>query len=59
MKEVIRKVEVVREVHVAEDPDKLNDTDIPTDEKGHYKIFDSVSNPDDPESRDALTHEFL
>ena len=37
--EVIKEVEVVREVHIREDADKIDNTDIPTDEKGDYMIF--------------------
>ena len=48
-------VEVVREVHIREDADKINDTDIDVDERGHYKIFDSLANPDEPESIDQLS----
>ena len=57
--EVIKEVEVVREVHIREDADKIDNTDISTDEKGNYVIFNSVSNPDDPESIDTLSDEFL
>ena len=55
----MKEVEVVREVHIREDADKIDNTDIPTDEKGNYIIFKQVSNPDDPESIDSLTDEFL
>jgi len=37
--EITRDVEVLKEVYIREDSDKLNDTNIPTDERGHYKIF--------------------
>ena len=37
--EVIKEVEVIREVHIREDADKINDTDISTDDKGDYMIF--------------------
>ena len=56
---MIKEVEVVREVHIREDADKIDNIDISTDEKGNYVIFNSVSNPDDPESTDSLTEEFL
>ena len=29
----------MREVHIREDADKIDNTDIPTDEKGNYIIF--------------------
>ena len=57
--EVIKEVEVVREVHFREDADKIDNTEISRDEKGDYRIFESVSNPDDAESTDILTEEFL
>jgi len=57
--EIFRDVEVIKEVQVREDSDKLNDTNIPTDERGHFKIFSSVSSSDDPASVDILTQEFL
>ena len=47
--EIVKEVEVVREVHIREDPDKLNDTNITRDEKGRYHIFESMNNMDDPE----------
>ena len=52
------EVEIVREVHVKEEADKLDDTEITVDEKGHYRIFETVEDPDDPESEDRLTSEF-
>ena len=55
-KEVIK--EIVREVHIKEDSEKIDDTDISTDETGRYRIFEQVSNPDDPETEDSLTTEF-
>ena len=70
IKEVIRRVEVpveiekeiikeiVREIHVKEDSEKIDDTDISTDENGRFRIFEQVSNPDDPETEDSLTGEF-
>jgi len=62
VKEVIREVvkikEVVKEVHIREDMDKINDTDIEVDLNGRYKIFESTSNSDDPESQDRLTFDF-
>ena len=51
-------VEIVREVHIREDADKINDTDIDVDEQGHYKIFDTLANPDEPESIDQLSVQF-
>ena len=59
MTEVIKEIEVVREVPVREDPDKIDNTDIEIDEKGHYKIFESVHDPDMPETTDELTVDFL
>ena len=57
---MIREVPVVKEVLIKEDADKIDDTDITIDAKGHYKIFDQLQNPDDPESfEDTLTTEFL
>lgn len=53
------RVEVIKKVVVNEDQDKVHDTDISRDEKGLSKIFESVANPDDPESVDILSHEFL
>ena len=38
---------------------KIDDTQIGQDEKGHYKIFESVESPEDPESEDRLSEEFL
>ena len=55
-KEIIR--EIVREVHHKEDSDKIDDTDISTDDNGRYRIFSMVSNPDDIETEDSLTTEF-
>ena len=54
--EVIK--EVIREVHIKEDADKIDNTEISRDESGRFKIFDSVSNPDDPSTEDSLTFEF-
>ena len=56
--EVIKEVQVVREVPVREDPDKIDNTDIAMDENGRYKIFEQVEDPDKPESEDRLTVEF-
>ena len=56
--EVIKEVEVIREVHIREDTNKINDTDIEIDNEGHYKIFEQVEDPDDPNSSDKLTEEF-
>lgn len=55
-KEIIK--EIVREVHIKEDSEKIDDTDISTDENGRYRIFDQVSCPEDPETEDSLTSEF-
>lgn len=55
--EVIK--EVIREVHIKEDGDKIDNTEITKDETGSFKIFDSVTSPDDPDSADQLTFEFL
>ena len=57
--EVIKEVEVVREVPIREDPDKIDNTDVSIDEKGHYRIFESTNNPDDPMMVDQLSQEFL
>lgn len=48
----------MREVHHKEDSDKIDDTDISTDDNGRYRIFSMVSNPDDIETEDSLTTEF-
>ena len=55
-KEVIK--EIVREVHVKEDDDKIDDTAIEKDEAGRHKIFHTTNSPDDPEAEDSLTEEF-
>lgn len=34
---------MVKEVHIREDADKIDDTDITMDENGHYRIFDKLS----------------
>lgn len=60
VKEVIKEVPVVKEVMIKEDADKIDDTDITIDANGHYKIFDQLQNPEDPEnSEDTLSEEFL
>lgn len=60
VKEVIKEVPVVKEVMIREDADKIDDTDIAIDANGHYKIFDQLSSPEDPENReDTLSEEFL
>ena len=50
--------EIIKEVHIKEDEDKIDNTDVSKDESGHFKIFDTISNPDDPNSSDQLTFEF-
>ena len=57
--EVIKEIEVVREVPVREDPDKIDNTDIGIDDKGHYKIFEQIDDPDKPDTSDKLTIDFL
>ena len=49
--EIIKEVpvvkEIVREVRVREDADKIEDTDISRDANGHFKIFERLHNADD------------
>lgn len=60
IKEVIKEVTVVKEVLIKEDSDKIDDTDITIESNGHYKIFEQLENPEDPESsEDSLSVEFL
>ena len=57
--EVLKEIEVVREVPVREDPDKIDNTDIGIDEKGHFRIFEQLDDPDKPDASDKLTVDFL